>query len=71
MDKSKGTCVPTTEITEGGLGQKTATVKITSERNCGLDSSVWFVLGPPDFMDFNKFHNKTNIEFDPKLPEWD
>lgn len=38
------TCRPKAEIVKGGIDQKTATVRVTSERGCALDSLVEFYI---------------------------
>ena len=37
-------CKPTVEITNGGIKQKTATVKVTSKSGCGIDSLIGFFV---------------------------
>lgn len=44
VEKAETTCPPTAEITEGGIGQKFATIKVTSGRGCGLDAIITFIV---------------------------
>lgn len=37
-------CSPEIRILNGGLNEHTATIKITSERGCGIDSLVEFYI---------------------------
>lgn len=43
----KDSCVTKTEITKGGIGQKFATVLITTGRGCGINSVVTFFVDRP------------------------
>lgn len=44
VEKSDDTCVPTSRVTKGGIDEKSAVVKITSGRGCGLHSIVSFLV---------------------------
>lgn len=35
-------CVPNLEIIQGGIYERNATLKVTSSRGCGIDSTVTF-----------------------------
>lgn len=50
VDVVKKFCeAPKVEISEGGIGQAFAVVRITSARGCGIDSWVYFYTDKPDF----------------------
>lgn len=61
VENADDSCEPKAEITEGGIDQKFATVKVTSGRGCGLHSVVSFLVQRPAVQEIEKPKIPTHV----------